>query len=119
MLIVIFCFLSILLLIGYGVLKHFYLKDKFEMIIRKKIKALGFSVISIKNTEKPNFIKNDDFNEGFYSGKIIITKYKLVQLEVNGDIKNSIVALKRIGNNNISINCYLDFYGKGVYDLIE
>ena len=119
MLIVIFVLFSILLMIGYGVLKHFYLEQKFEIIIRKKVETLGFSVISIKNIDKPNFIKNDDFNEGFYSGRITITTYKLVKLEVQGDVKNSIMSLKRNGNSDISINCYLDLHDKGLYELIE
>lgn len=111
MILLLFFFLGCLtILISYGYIKHYYLKDKYEKIITKKFHSIGFQVLSIKSIEKPNFIQERDLNSlELLNTSPMITTYRIVELQNNlNDKFSAYVSIEKILYTKLTIKYFLN-----------
>ncbi len=119
MLVSILIFLIIFIVIFWGVLRHYYLKEKYELTIREKMNSLGFQLSSIKKIDRPSFMK-DNFPTNLFHNPIILTSYRFIEFTNKDDEKfTGFVSIYRIVNETQSLRYYLDLNNKGAYDIIK
>lgn len=98
------------ILISYGYIKQYYLKDKYEKLITKKFHSMSFQVLSIKSIEKPIFIKERELKGlELLNPSLMITTYKIVELENNlNDKCIAYVSIEKILHTKLTVKYFLN-----------
>ena len=81
-------------------------------LIRKKLKTLGFTLVTITNIEQPDFVKDDNSLSPFmmsYGTSPFLSIYKQVRFEdTNNNQYDCIVAIKKLFFIIIGVKYYFN-----------